>query len=188
MELPLKNCPYGFSISYIQFSTRQALSEGLEYRVLIYAQKGALRHSPATLHKVPLLEWKLWLLTTCLRQYSLSWWYTGLCNPWSLCDAIAASLPGGCILPSRRYHIRAKVAHCLEITKKVKKILFRMEIIKCIFKCHHMYSIINTNNYFEKQTMTKICMCLHFVFTVSSKVFSHYCTETVSILYRKLGG
>lgn len=63
-----------------------------------------------------------------------------------------------------------------------------MEIIKCIFKCHHMYSIINTNNYFEKQTMTKICMCVHFAFTISTKVFSHYCTEIVSILYRKLGG
>lgn len=50
------------------------------------------------------------------------------------------------------------------------------------------YVFYNTNNYIEKQTMAKICMCVHFVFTISTEVFSHYCTEIVSILYRKLGG
>lgn len=50
------------------------------------------------------------------------------------------------------------------------------------------YVLYNTNNYFEKQTMAKICMCVHFVFTISTEVFSHYCTEIVSILYRQLGG
>lgn len=43
------------------------------------------------------------------------------------------------------------------------------------------YVFYNTNNYFEKQTMAKICMCVHFVFTISTEVFSHYCTEIVSI-------
>lgn len=62
-----------------------------------------------------------------------------------------------------------------------------MEIIKYIITCHRLYSTINANNYFEKQTMTKMYVCVHFVFFTSSKVFSHYCIEIVSVFIQKVG-